>query len=502
MTNEKPERDRSGLSSFAIRHSPFLSLSLRTRILLWHGALLACVLAAFGFTAHRLHWTGELERLDAELDEPLSRLHRGMHARNRRGGPPDKGIPPPAGYEMTTENAAQFADRGWEYLVWSRSGELLAHSQRMSDTMKMPSASGVEPFVIQRRTLGSWREAWLFTPPGECFLVAVSLENDLLIARRLAWWLAALGSGVLAAGLLMDAWILRRAIRPVEDIIGAAERISRGSLSTRVESDAAESTELGRLTAVLNRTFASLENAFAQQARFSGDVAHELRTPVSVLISEAQSILERDRSVEEYREAVSTSLRSARRMSGLIESLLELARIESGAAPIRGPCDLAALCAQAAEELSAIAQSHGIALRLRLEPASCVANPAQLDQIVRNLLLNAIQHNVRGGHACLTTRTDDERAVLIVENTGPGIPASDLPHVFERFYRADASRSRISGGAGLGLAICKAIADAHQGSLTVISEANGITRFTLRLPRAEMHSPDVQTDLPARMPTA
>ncbi|MCA1963134.1 MAG: HAMP domain-containing protein [Prosthecobacter sp.] len=458
------------------------TFSLRSRILLWHGALLACVLAAFGITAHRLHWNGELDRLDRALDEPLSLLHRALHQQGVRGGlPPGPKSPPPDSYELPAESMAAFNARGIEFAVWNRTGRLLAHSAGISDTMPMPPTLNLVPFVIQRRISGHWREAYLITPPGECFLAATSLQNETQAATRLGWWLLSLGAAVLGAGLLVDAWILKKAIQPVEQIISAAERISRGNLGTRIESHSG-SSELARLTKVLNETFASLERAFAQQSRFSADVAHELRTPVSVLIAEAQSALERDRSGAEYRETISTTLRAARRMSGLIEALLDLAKIESGSDADRSLCDLAALSAEVIESLRGMAGTQDITLSATLNPAPCVANAAQITQVIANLVNNAVQHNLSGGEVRIRTGSDDGGASVQIENTGPGIPAEDLPHVFERFYRADSSRSRRSGGVGLGLAICKAIADIHGAKLKAESEPGVLTRFTLIMP--------------------
>lgn len=463
-------------------HRPSSPRSLRARILLWHGALLACVLAAFGITAHRLHWNGELERMDRVLDEPLSMLHRSLHHQGvREGNPPGPRSAPPDAYQIPEDMAATFQAQGIDFGVWSRTGSLLAHSQGVPEAMPMPPVAGIVPFVIQRRSRGEMREAYLITPPGECFLAAVSMEEEFQAASRLGLWLLALGLAVLGAGLLVDAWILRRAIRPVEQIINAAERISRGNLGTRIETRA-DTEELSRLTNVLNETFASLDHAFAQQARFSADVAHELRTPVSVLIADAQSVLERERGPEEYRETIAATLRSAKRMNGLIESLLDLARIESGADTPRSKCDLSVLSTEVLESLQGMAESREVALVARLEAAPCEASPAQTAQVITNLVINAIQHNVKGGHAVITTGMKHGTAFVSLENSGPGIPPEDLPHVFERFYRTDASRSRRTGGVGLGLAICKAIAEAHGAELTVTSQAGVMTCITLHLP--------------------
>lgn len=470
-------KDETSMTNEQADGAPLGQLSLRTRILLWHGALLACVLAAFGITAHRMHWESELARLDRGLDEPLSLLHRSLHQQGaREGNPPGPRSAPPDSYQLPKKTADSFLSRGIEFSIWSRTGKLLGSSI----DLPLPQTKGLVPFVIQRRISGDLRMAYLITPPGECFLAAVSMESEHQAASKLGVWLLALGIGVLAAGLLVDAWILQKAIRPVEEIISAAERISRGNLSTRIETKA-DSAELARLTKVLNKTFASLDHAFTQQSRFSADVAHELRTPVSVLIAETQSALERERDSEEYRETIAITLRSARRMSGLIEALLDLAQIESGTDAIREPCDLAALSAEVVESHRSLAEAQGVTLIAKLETATCEANAAQITQVIANLVINAVLHNVRVGEVRIHTGISDGRAFVSVENTGPGIPVDDLPRVFERFYRADSSRSRKTGGVGLGLAICKAIADSHGAELKVESEPGVLTRFILTM---------------------
>lgn len=467
------------------------ALSIRSRILLWHGMMLACILTAFGVIAHRLHWENELTRLDSQLDEAIALLHQDFHdtvvRRRPMGRPrPGEGMPPPESFRLSLDVAKQFLARHWQYAVWARDGRLLEKSEALSSSMAMPPCQDLVPFARQPRNSPLRREAFIVTPGGECLLAALSIENELQSASRLGWLLSGLGSGVLGVGLLIDAWILRRAIRPVEEIITAAERIGRGNLSARIETGEVGS-ELERLKNVLNTTFSSLDQAFTQQAQFSADVAHELRTPVSVLISESQVTLERERSGEDYRESITTTLRSARRMGGLIGSLLDLAQIKSENPAPRTPCDLAGLSAEVIENLRSTAESQGVELRTALSPAPCEGHAAQLNQIITNLLNNAIQHNHRGGYAAMETRTEDGHAILCVRNTGPGIPAEDLPRVFDRFYRADTSRSRRTGGAGLGLAISKAIAEAHGAALEVTLEADGVTVFTFRIKSAEAH---------------
>jgi two-component system, OmpR family, sensor kinase len=459
-----------------------LPASLRSRIQLWHGLLLALVLGAFGSTAYRMHWESELRRMDQVLDEPISVLHRSMHAQNMRSRMQDtlrlRDLPPPEDFSLTPEAEELFLSRAWNYAVWARHGRLLAKSGTLAEVTK-PEPGGLIPFVTQHRSSGKRREAFIFTPGGECLLATTSMEKELDAAEQLRWWLCGLGAAVLAAGLLVDALILRKAMRPVEQIIRVAEHVSAGHLSSRVPA-LGGGREMEQLTHGLNTTFASLEQAFAQQARFSADVAHELRTPVSVLIAETQSILEKERSADDYRDTVAICLRSAQRMRGLIESMLELARIQSDAVP-HTDCDLASIAEEVVQSSRSIAAGLQVELRSQLASAPCQGNAAQLHQIITNLVMNALQHNHVGGHASVSTLMVEGSAVLRVENTGPGIAAAELPQVFGRFFRADASRSRKSGGVGLGLAIAKALADAHQAELRVESSEGGLTVFELRM---------------------
>lgn len=461
-------------------------LSIRTRIQLWHGLLLAGILIALGFVAWRLRWEDELRRMDRELTEPLSALHRAVHyPGNTPAFRPPQGEPMrdlPQNIDLTAEDEVRFAEEGFYYAVWHVDGSLAKSTANTPSGLVKPAKADAGLFATQWRTVGQQREAYRFTPPGACLLVGISTVPALAERAQLGWWLLALGLGVLGVALLVDAWILRRAIQPVEEIINAAERISHGNLAARIETGAA-GVELNRLTQVLNHTFSSLDQAFAQQARFSADVAHELRTPVAVLITETQTALERERSSTDYRETIAACLRAARRMGELIESLLDLAHIQSGAATEHVGCDLATLAAETFASLQPLAAEQRITLVTDFKPAPCRGSASQLTQIIANLLINAIQHNQRDGQVGLTTQQEDGRALLRVENTGPGIAAKDLPHVFERFYRTDVSRNRKTGGVGLGLSIGKAIADAHGAELTVASTPGERTIFTLTLPR-------------------
>ena len=201
-------------------------------------------------------------------------------------------------------------------------------------------------------------------------------------------------------------------------------------------------SELGKLAAVLNASFARLEALFTQQSRFTADAAHELRTPVAVMLTQTQSALARERPAAEYRETLEACQRATQRMRRLIESLLELARFDAGQEPLRRTtCDLARIAGDCLELVRPLAAARGIGIHADLPAVECQGDAEHLGQVITNLLGNAIDYNRDGGEIRLAARRDGETATLVVSDTGPGIAPDDLPHVFERFHRGDKART-------------------------------------------------------------
>ena len=370
---------------------------------------------------------------------------------------------------------------GFYYSIWSRNGTELKRTTNSPAESPFPNPSRTDT-RIRTRTRGDYREAFQSTEMGDCVLAGRSIFADLAAIRRFAWLLIAAGGSVLLLGL-GGGWLLAtRAIRPIEDISATAGRIAAGNLAERINVAETDS-ELGRLAGVLNAAFTNLEAAFAQQRQFTADAAHELRTPLAVLISEAQTTLRRARSEAEYRETIETCLETAQQMRRLTQSLLELARLDGGREPLqRSPVDLAALASAVADFVSSLSQDRNIRISCDLMPALVLGDADRLSQVLSNLLNNAIQYGKDRGEVRVTTRVENGTVALSVGDDGPGIPADDLPHVFERFYRGDKARARANGHAGLGLAICKAIVDAHGGAIGAISELGRGTIVTVRFP--------------------
>ncbi len=327
---------------------------------------------------------------------------------------------------------------------------------------------------------GPFRESELMMPPGERVLVGRSIAPQLAELRGTAWILTGVGAGILLMGLVGGWWLASRAIRPIEDISATAAKISAGDLSQRINVSETES-ELGRLASVLNSTFARLDAAFAQQQQFTSDAAHELRTPVSVMLTQTQTTLNRERSAAEYRETLESCQRAAQRMRRLIESLLELARIDAGQQPMKQlRFDLAQVVRDCVTMVGPLAEQRRVEILSDVPALECVGDSERLGQVVTNLLTNAITYNRENGEVRIHGESRNGFVILTVSDIGVGISPEHLPHVFDRFYRVDSSRT--SGNTGLGLAISKAIVEAHGGEIEVSSQAEVGTVFTVRLP--------------------
>ena len=485
--------------------------SIRWRLQVWYGLLLVVFLAGFGVTAYELQRGRVLQQLDAELHRRLNQVdialrnprgrERGPDPLRQRGDLPDRpprdrspeGLPgddfpergpgppgPPPGFRLLPHQMGLFDEtdtNAFYYVVWSRDGRELKRSTNSPAQISRPSAVAGAP---QPRLRGTFREVFQATPPGEIMLVGRSALPELTDLRRTAGWLAGTGGVILLLGLAGGWWIATRAIRPIEDISSTAVKIAAGDLSHRINVADMEN-ELGRLANVLNATFARLESAFGQQKQFTSDAAHELRTPVSVVLTRTQTALNRDRSPAEYRETLEACQRAAQRMRGLIESLLQLARLDAGQEQMkRIKFNLAEAATECVEMLRPLADEKGIKLHTELASVECTGDPERLSQVITNLLSNAVHYNKPEGEIRVSVAARDGFAILVITDTGPGIAAEDLPHIFDRFYRAE--RSRSEGRTGLGLAISKSIIEAHGGTIAAASELYKGTTFTVRLP--------------------
>jgi heavy metal sensor kinase len=465
--------------------------SIKWRLQLWYGLILAVVLLAFGNTAYQLEWDRQHRVIVDDFNAPFRMLMDSMQRPPPFPGQPpavlapeDQPPPPrrPHGLhlsERTIELVANAAADGFYYVIWAPDGKELLRSTNAPADVILPVRSGGDQI---RGELCESVERVPALHPEFVILVGRSIAPELMELHQAALRLIARGGGILMAGLIGGWWFVGRALRPIDDISAAAVKISAGDLSQRINVAEAES-ELGRLAGVLNSTFARLEAAFAQQQQFTADAAHELRTPISVVLAQTQTALQRERAANEYRETVEACQRSAQRMRRLIESLLELARLDAGQETLkRLRFNLAGAANDCIEQLKLVANQRNVKILTELTPVEITGDAERLAQVVNNLLVNAIQYNRSDGEVRVKLEAQSGLAVLTVTDTGPGISDEDLPHVFERFYRGDKSRTVSNGHAGLGLAISKAIVEAHGGTISVSSQPGTGTTFTVMLP--------------------
>ena len=302
------------------------------------------------------------------------------------------------------------------------------------------------------------------------------------VSDQLALGLIVIGLAIIGAGLAGGWWLAGRALRPIANISATAESIFDGNIGKRIQVEDAQS-ELGQLETVLNRTFDKLDHAFQQQIRFTADASHELRTPLSVIITQIQLALSRERTPEEYRTTLDTCERAAERMRVLVNSLMELARLDAGELTVaRERCDLSRIAQEALDLIQPLARKRSITLQHSFEPLAVQADAMKLGQVLINLMNNAIQHNKEGIELRLSIERNGRSAIIKVSDNGVGIPKESLPHLFDRFYRVDKARTRGQGNSGLGLAISKAIVESHGGAIHVESETGKGATFTIELP--------------------
>jgi heavy metal sensor kinase len=278
-------------------------------------------------------------------------------------------------------------------------------------------------------------------------------------------------------------WLMRRSLSPVDEITKRAEGITSTNLSERLPV-IRTGDELERLSMSLNRMIERLDEAFQHINRFSADASHELRTPLTILQLELESIVQDHRRDATLRDQIGSALEETSRMSRIVESLLAISRLDAGEVKIdKTRLDLGELASTTADEMRLLAEEKSIRLQTHAAGSVLVeGDRTRLQQVIVNLVDNAVKYTQAGGTVGVSVNSEATRAVLEVSDDGPGIPSHALPHVFERFYRADKARSRANGGAGLGLSIVKAICAAHNAEVKVSSQEGRGTCFRIEFP--------------------
>jgi heavy metal sensor kinase len=335
-----------------------------------------------------------------------------------------------------------------------------------------------EPMLFER---DGNREIVFIHAGSVCVVLGEPLSHVEAMLRTLLVQLVLIGSGVLAVGFVGGWIITRRVLRPVKEISETAQMIAGGNSNQRIQlSDAP--LEMADLSKALNSSFDHLDESIQLQKQFSADASHELRTPIAVVIAQCQAALKRDRSTDEYKSVLNACLRAGERMKSMANSLLELTRIDSqGMSMTKVLCCLDEVVQEAAEEADLLSPKHSVTYTAE-GPVGAYIDRHRMHQIILNLLNNAVLHNPEGCPVHVDLRKADDMAQIRISDEGEGIPPEALPHIFDRFYRVDKSRSRAHGGTGLGLCIVKKLVEAHSGHISVESVQGRGTLFTIKLP--------------------
>ncbi|MFU8770943.1 MAG: ATP-binding protein [Anaerolineales bacterium] len=335
------------------------------------------------------------------------------------------------------------------------------------------------PLIVNQEEVG------FLLPEGGLFFTRAQ-ESDLL--GRLNQ--AALTAGLIAGGfsLLLASLLAYHLLRPIRTLTNAAGSLARGNLSQRVAVSGND--ELAKLGQAFNHMAASLEEAETSRRAMTADIAHELRTPLSVQRAQLEAL--KDGIYPLNPDNLVPILEQNQMLTRLVEDLRTLALADAGKLNLElVSTDLDKLIRRSMESFIPQAAARDIEIQLiesenREASTTVDIDPQRVEQILNNLLANALRYNPDGGFIELVIEPETELVTLTVRDNGPGIPAEDLPHVFERFYRADKSRSRGEGGSGLGLSIAYKLAQAHGGSLSAANHPQGGAIFTLRLPKSRI----------------
>lgn len=402
-------------------------------------------------------------------------------------------------FDKTLVMATLDPDVDDSFSIWSDQSGLLTRSDNWPGSFEAPGSGS-----------GSWSFQWAGLPYRGLRLVNLPvldrepdtqtpLEHLSIVylspMLQLNEQLRQIGIFIAAASLVLVGltgwlalWGIRRGLLPLQHLAEQATLVSTQNWELHLPDDADQVAELRPLVESMRTMLSRLERSFGQQREFLGNAAHELKTPVAVLKSTLQSLLQRPRASEDYRRGIENSLEDLERLEKLLHWMLRLARAEQWAhGALRRDLqviDLTATCEEAVERMRPFAAEHRSSIRLAGNGRVLLrADPDDLQLVWTNLLENAVRHSRQGEAVEMEIGRNNGGPVRVTcRDHGPGIPAEDLPHIFKRFYRGDPSRTRATGGFGLGLAISKALIEAYGGTLRAQSAVGEGTCMIVELP--------------------
>jgi heavy metal sensor kinase len=453
-------------------------LPVRVRLTLWYFAVLAVTFALFGTGAYLMMRHSILVTVDRELRVQAAGIRELIQRIPNQGSDRVR-------HELKEHSQLTEKSNFWQV---SDGGGRWIYRSALMERYGVPMARGGKPaFATRRFKHRPFRVRTSEVRRGSVtyFIQVAAPMHDVYEALgHYRWLLLLLSPALLILASAGGYWMSRRALLPVDEISRAAQSITHQSISSRLSVPQSHD-ELQRLSETLNDMLGRLEAAFNKIAQFTADASHELRTPVGLMRTTAELALRKPRSEEEYQEALSQILKETERTSVLIEELMLLARADSGIQALNiETLDLAEALREACNEAHGLAEAKQVDFRseIPLAPVVVEADAHALHRLFLILIDNGVKYTPAHGQVAVSLKASDGFAVTEVRDTGVGIAEADLPHVFERFYRADKARSRDSGGTGLGLSIGRWIVEAHGGKIEVESTVGQGSLFRVRFP--------------------
>ena len=462
-------------------------LALRTRLTLLYSAIFTLLLAVTFIASYFLF----KNQLEADLNGDLSDRMEAL-----RGYIKFENDTPALTLDNNDPEASLFLRTATRYFQISNldTGSIVTQSPEMQllglsfvpeELQVIDQQSGATDFETDDGELRFLDER-IVSPSGQKYLVQVgtSLEQVRLALRRfseLAFILIPC-TVVLAAAA---GWFLAGgALAPIRRIANAADEIEPSNLAARLPLTGAQD-EVDQLAAAFNEALARIEKVVGELRQLSGSIAHELRTPLAALRGEAEIALLHSQSINEIKDVLSSQLEDFDKLARMIDQLLTLARAESGAIKLKPRTfDLGIVVSEVVDTFALLAAARDITLEFVPETSLfAVIDPQWMENVLINLLDNAIKYTPPGGRVSIHGSQDSDSVGIEVRDSGQGISPEALPHIFERFYRADSSRNQQVTGVGLGLSFVKWIIEEHGGTIRVTSQLNLGSTFAIRLPR-------------------
>ncbi|MCL5264030.1 MAG: ATP-binding protein [Chloroflexi bacterium] len=458
------------------------AFTIRARLTLWYVALLALILLAFsGFLytslSHSLY-----DALDSTLAIEARQLQQSIEIENKqlRLGEQMNQLTPGSVVALYDSSGQTLLDGVPRWSASALAGAIRQAANGHDDLATVRLQNGEQWRVLVTPVRDNGRTVGVLEVGRSEHEVEAALERLLLLMGIAVpvTLLLATGGGLFLAD---------RALSPIDRITRTVRRIGAEDLSQRIGLPPSPD-EVGRLAETFDVMLERLDRAFQRQRQFTADASHELRTPLAIIGGQIDVALQRRRRAEEYAEVLRDVRAEAERMRELVSDLLTLSRADAGRERLTlEPVSLDELAAEVAGQMTPLALARGLQLEVdATAPVVVSGDQTRLMQLLLNLVDNALKCTPSGGRVSIAAKKQDAWAVLQVSDTGMGIPAEHLPHLFERFYRVDKARSRAEGGAGLGLAICEWIAHTHGGRIEAASTPGRGSTFTVYLPMRKL----------------